>query len=247
MGESIVLSDERQRGRVRDEAAKASEVGNVLRVGALVVGVLIIGPAVIVSSSAGATTKCKGINSPNLLCSIAGTATVTAGSLAVVAPPTIKWSDTLSGYANTVVQRQGDIHRHRRHGFGWGLDPHGLGDPLHRCDQLHCQQTRCRGLRTKQISVDDSSTSLQTDDAPKESCATGSTCTLPSAPKIAYPVSLTLTAKTGQANPTALVTNAMTSGMGAITVATDWWLPIPASTYAGTYTDTITLTISSGP
>jgi hypothetical protein len=35
--------------------------------------------------------------------------------------------------------------------------------------------------------------------------------------------------------------------MGAIVLTTDWWLDIPANTYAGTYTDTITLTISSGP
>lgn len=211
---------------------------------ALVVGVLVIGPAVIVSSSAGATTKCRGINSPNLLCSIAGTATVTAGSLAVAAPPTIKWSDTLSGF-DTVLPRKGYITIIDATGSGGGWTLTASATPF--TDVISCtQQTRCRGLRTKQISVDDSSTSLQTDDAPKESCATGSTCTLPSAPKIAYPVSLTLTA-TGQGTPTALVTNAMTSGMGAITVATDWWLPIPANTYAGTYTDTITLTISSGP
>jgi len=35
--------------------------------------------------------------------------------------------------------------------------------------------------------------------------------------------------------------------MGAIDLTTDWWLPIPGNAYAGTYTDTITLTISSGP
>jgi hypothetical protein len=30
-------------------------------------------------------------------------------------------------------------------------------------------------------------------------------------------------------------------------LATDWWLPIPANAFAGTYTSTITLSIVSGP
>jgi hypothetical protein len=35
--------------------------------------------------------------------------------------------------------------------------------------------------------------------------------------------------------------------MGTNNLASDWWLAIPASAHAGTYTNTITLSIVSGP
>jgi hypothetical protein len=35
--------------------------------------------------------------------------------------------------------------------------------------------------------------------------------------------------------------------MGAVNLASDWWLTVPASAKVGTYTNTITLSIVSGP
>ena len=69
----------------------------------LVAGVLAVGPGVLLSSAASSTAaKCS--NQGRLLsatgtplCTVTGQATVTAGSLAVAAPSTVKWAATLSG------------------------------------------------------------------------------------------------------------------------------------------------------
>jgi hypothetical protein len=70
---------------------------------------------------------------------------------------------------------------------------------------------------------------------------------LPSYSKVAYPVTITSSCATGVCTPTTLATAAATSGLGAVKCTTDWWLHIPANAYAGLYTDTITLTVASGP
>jgi hypothetical protein len=44
-----------------------------------------------------------------------------------------------------------------------------------------------------------------------------------------------------------LYTADATTGMGAVNLASDWWLTVPTAAKAGTYTNTITLSIVSGP
>jgi hypothetical protein len=99
----------------------------------------------------------------------------------------------------------------------------------------------------KPITINASTTTAKGNTAPKPVCAAGSTCSLPTYSKVAYPVTLTVTATGGTPAPVTVATAGRTSGMGAVNCSTDWWLSIPANAYAGIYTNTITLTISSGP
>jgi hypothetical protein len=75
------------------------------------------------------------------------------------------------------------------------------------------------------------------------SCATG-TCTNPTN-SIAYPLAV----PAGASAPTAvkLFNAAANSGMGKFTVTPTVQVAIPANTYAGTYTSTVTVAVVSGP
>jgi hypothetical protein len=69
---------------------------------------------------------------------------------------------------------------------------------------------------------------------------TGSGSVAPTGNSVKYPLVLT-------ASPQILYTAAVDTGEGTCTLNTDWWLVVPANTYAGTYTGTVTLTLTSGP
>jgi hypothetical protein len=212
----------------------------------LVVGVLAVGPVVLVSSSASASLqKCGGLKKTTETCTITGQATVNPGSLAVGAPSTIKWSTTLTGYdlnqdaklTYAVVDATGS-------GSGWTLT--ATATPF-TCTST-CKPTKHTATTaTYALSFNGSSTTPKSTERPTERCATDSTCTLPSYSKVPYPVAITSSCATGVCTPTTLATASATSGLGAVKCTTDWWLNIPANAYAGTYTDTITLTASSGP
>ncbi|MGA2037257.1 MAG: hypothetical protein ABSH04_06710 [Acidimicrobiales bacterium] len=60
-----------------------------------------------------------------------------------------------------------------------------------------------------------------------------------------YP--LTVPAATTAPAAVPLYTADATTGMGAVNLASDWWLTVPTAAKAGTYTNTITLSIVSGP
>lgn len=80
--------------------------------------------------------------------------------------------------------------------------------------------------------------------SPTLRCDPGNGCTL-ATNSVGYPYSL----PAGSTAPTAtkLVNAAINSGMGAETAAFQFSLAVPASTYAGNYTSTWTLTLGSGP
>jgi len=87
------------------------------------------------------------------------------------------------------------------------------------------------------------STSASTVTGVSSSCASG-TCTNPTN-SIGYP----LTVPAGSSPPTAvkLFNAAANTGMGKFTVTPTVQVSIPANTYAGTYTSTVTVAVVSGP
>jgi hypothetical protein len=98
------------------------------------------------------------------------------------------------------------------------------------------------------LDVNGSVTSL-TGAPPSVACV--SSCTLPT-DTTAYPVAIT-TAATSPSAYTIYDTAAGT-GIGAVTVGGSsaanplgWWVGVPGSAYAGSYTSTVTLTLVSGP
>ena len=93
-----------------------------------------------------------------------------------------------------------------------------------------------------------SETAIHNDSETTVECGGGSACTLPtdSVPRpVTIPTSCGTTGTT--CTPATVVNAAPTSGMGAVVLGTYWWLTIPGNAHAGTYTSTITLTVSSGP
>jgi hypothetical protein len=158
-----------------------------------------------------------------------GTATIAAGSLGFVStPPNVSFSATLNGLDQTVTTTQAlDVGDATGSGTGWNITATsttfttGGGSP-------HLLST--------------SATSLTS--APTDTCDASATCTL-STNSVTYPYVL----PAGASAPTAtkMFNAAANTGLGNQTVTPTWRLSVPASTFAGTYTSTWTISLVSGP
>jgi WxL domain surface cell wall-binding len=158
-----------------------------------------------------------------------GTATITAGSLGfVTTPPNVSFSATLNGLDQTVTSTQAlDVSDATGSGTGWNLTATsttfttGGGSP--------------RLLATTATSLTG---------APTDTCDASATCTV-GTNSVTYPYVL----PAGATAPTAtkLFNAAANTGLGNQTITPSWKLAVPASTYAGTYTSTWTISLVSGP
>jgi len=168
-------------------------------------------------------------------CTIAGTATLTGGTLTVEAPPTLSWSGTLSGASQSLgTQATVSPIDATGSGLGWNIS-------------LTSTQftTGTHTLPTSALTINGSSTSATSTTGPVDTPATASDTAAVPHGDVAYPYPV----PAGSTAPSATVfydANA-NSGMGTNNLATDWWLAVPSGSYAGTYTDTITVAITSGP
>lgn len=154
------------------------------------------------------------------------TATISAGSLAFVsAPGNVSFSATLNGTDQTVTSNQGlDVSDATGSGAGWNITA--------------TSTTFTTGTHTL-------STSATTVTAtPTTACDAGSTCTL-ATNSVSYPYTL----PAGGTAPTAtkVFNAAANTGLGNETVTVVWRLAVPATTFAGTYTSTWTISLVSGP
>jgi hypothetical protein len=154
------------------------------------------------------------------------TATLTAGSLKFVSePPAVTFSATLTGVDQTVTNAQAlDIGDATGSGTGWNLTA--------------TSTTFTTGSKTL------ATTATSVGSAPTVACDASTTCTLATT-NVTYPYALpaagTAPTATKMFNATA------NTGMGNQTVTPTWKLAVPASTFAGTYTSTWTLSLVSGP
>jgi hypothetical protein len=158
-----------------------------------------------------------------------GTATISAGSLGFVStPPNVSFSATLNGLDQTVTSTQAlDVGDATGSGTGWNLTA--------------TSTTFSTGGGTPKL-LSTSATSLTS--APANACDASATCTL-ATNGITYPYVL----PAGASAPTAtkLFNAAANTGLGNQTVTPSWKLSVPASTFAGTYTSTWTISLVSGP
>jgi hypothetical protein len=158
-----------------------------------------------------------------------GTATITAGSLGFVsAPPNVSFAATLAGVDQTVSSGQAiDVGDATGSGTGWNL--------------TGTSTTFTTGGGTPHL-LSTSATSLT--GAPADACDAGATCTL-ATNGVTYPYVL----PAGASAPTAtkFYNAAANTGLGNQTVTPSWKLAVPASTFAGTYTSTWTISLVSGP
>jgi alpha-tubulin suppressor-like RCC1 family protein len=184
------------------------------------------------------TTASTGTSAPGIA------ATVTPlGSLTATTPASLTWSGIASGLNHSIVDgvagdQQLSVNDASGSGAGWHITMSAT--------------TVTAGSRTlpnaSALDVNGSVTSL-TGVAPSVACV--SSCTLPTN-KTSYPVALT-TAATSPSAYTIYDTAAAT-GIGAVTIGGStathplgWWVNVPASAYAGSYTSTITISLISGP
>lgn len=190
-------------------------------------------------------SACSGSITAGNSCTDTGTLTLTGGSLTMTPPSALGWSATLSGttsYAvDTTAADQGFVvDDNTGSGAGWHVTVSAT--------------TFTSGSNTLSdsgtFSVNGSLSSNTSSTAPSDTCVT--TCTLPNDSGVTYPVAIT----TASSSPTAstIYTAAANSGLGDVTIGGNssadpigWWLEIPATTEAGTYTSTITFSIISAP
>jgi hypothetical protein len=158
-----------------------------------------------------------------------GTATIAAGSLGFVStPPNVTFSATLNGLDQTVSTAQAlDVGDATGSGTGWNITATsttfttGGGSP-------HLLSTTATSLTG----------------APTDACDASATCTL-ATNSVTYPYVLPAAGTAPTA--TKMYNAAASTGLGNQTVTPTWRLSVPASTFAGTYTSTWTISLVSGP
>jgi hypothetical protein len=177
-------------------------------------------------------------------CTLTGTLGVTTGTLTMTSPSALAWSATETGLDQQLVDPTTAHHSYLVN------DATGSGAGWHVTVSATTFTTGTYTLANTGTFVSTGSTASETaTTAPTAACSTGSTCTLPT-DTTTYPVAIT-TAPTSPAAVTIYDTSAA-SGLGSITIGigalpVGWWVNVPASTKAGTYTSTISLTIISAP
>lgn len=154
------------------------------------------------------------------------TATVTGGSLAEATSATPSFSVTLDGTDQTASYTLPiTLTEARGTGAGWNLT-------------VTSTQFTTGGGTPKTLS-----TSASSIGSVASACATG-TCTNPTN-SVGYPVAV----PAGSTPPTAVkfFNAAANTGMGKFTITPTVSVAVPANTYAGSYSSTVTLAVASGP
>jgi hypothetical protein len=171
-----------------------------------------------------------------------GTLTLSPGTLALVAPTTLTWAGTLSGTALTLVDstpadQNYTVNDNRGSGAGW-----------HVTASATTFTTGTHSLADTGTFVNTGSTSaIGASTTPTAACV--SVCTLPTN-TTTFPVAITTAATTPI--PVNIYDSALNTGLGNITIGVGanpvgWWVNVPATAFAGTYTSTVTLAVVTAP
>jgi hypothetical protein len=177
-------------------------------------------------------------------CTLTGTLGVTAGSLSQTSPASFTWAETLNGLDQDVVDTTaGDQQYTVNDATGSGAGWHVTMSATTFTNGSHTFSD------TGTLSTNGSLTSISATTAPSATC-TG-TCTVPTN-TTAYPVAITTAASSP--TPSTIYNTSLNTGLGQVVIggstASDpigWWLLVPASAWAGSYTSTVTLELISGP
>lgn len=179
-------------------------------------------------------------------CSLTGTVTLSAGTLTLTSPASLTWSGTETGTNQSLVDVVGadqalTVNDATGSGAGWHITTSAT--------------TFTSGTNTfpdpGTFVFTGSVSSVTATTAPTASCVVAGQCTLPT-DTTTYPVAIT----TAATSPTPVTTYdaSATTGLGQILIGgstqpnpVGWWVNVPGSARAGTYTSTITMEIISGP
>jgi hypothetical protein len=177
-------------------------------------------------------------------CTMTGTVSLTAGSLTLTSPSSLSWSSTLTGSDQQLVDvNTGDQQYTVNDATGSGAGWHVTTSATTFTNGSHTFPN------TGTFSTNGSVSSISATTAPTATC-TG-TCTLPTN-TTTYPVAITTAASSP--TPSTIYDTAVNTGLGQIVIGgstnpapVGWWVYVPASASAGSYTSTITMEIISGP
>jgi hypothetical protein len=202
-------------------------------------------PLLLTGGTAQAALCSAGSTPAGTPCTLTGTLSLTSGSLSLTAPGALGWTAADTGLDLNLVDTG-----HTTYGVN---DATGSGAGWHVTTSAttftNSATTPASTLPSTSFTTNGSTTSTTSTTGPGAVCATGATCLPPTNKLTGYPYTITTAA-----SPTAVTVwdaNAL-SGLGSITIGTSgapvgWWLNVPASTVAGSYTSTITMNIISGP
>lgn len=174
---------------------------------------------------------------------VTGTATIQAGSLAITPPTQLSWSTTLNGADQEVVDsttadQSMIVNDPTGSGAGWHISASATA--------FTCTTSGTCGtdaLAASAFTVNGSTTDNTATTAPAVACSAGATGCTVAVPDgtISFPVTVGTSA-------TSIFNANSGTGLGSNTISSiGWWLAIPASTKAGTYTSTVTVAVNSGP
>jgi hypothetical protein len=178
-------------------------------------------------------------------CTLTGTVGLTAGTLTLTSPASLTWAGTLTGTSQSLVDviaadQQYTVNDATGSGAGWHVTTSAT--------------TFTNGAHTFPDSgtfvTNGSVTSIAATISPTASCV-GGTCTLPTN-TTTYPVAITTAA--AAPTPATIYDTSAATGLGQILIGgstqpnpVGWWVNVPASASAGSYTSTITMAVISGP
>jgi hypothetical protein len=228
----------------RRERIKVLAAAGALAV--LVAGLMAV--SVVLSPSRAYGAACNGTPVPaGSSCTLTGTLSLNAGSLTLTSPTSLSWTATLNGSDQSVVDTTAADETYTvtdatGSGAGWHVTVSAT--TFTTAAPVHTLPNSGTFLTTGSI------TSATFTTGPTAACAAGSSCTLPTN-STSYPVAITTATA-----PTAVTIydTAANSGLGKILIGGStaanplgWWVNVPASASAGTYTSTITLAVVSAP
>jgi hypothetical protein len=177
-------------------------------------------------------------------CTMTGTVTLTAGTLTLTTSSSLTWAATLTGDNQSAVDvvtgdEQYTVNDATGSGAGW----HVTTSATTFTNGTHTFSNTGTFVTTGSV------TSISATTAPTATCV--GTCTLPTN-GTTYPVAITTAASSP--TPVTIYDTALNTGLGAIVIGgstqpdpVGWWVNIPASASAGSYTSTITMAMVSAP
>lgn len=200
-----------------------------------------IGASVLLTAGTAGATSCDAGTD----CTITGTAGLTGGTLNLTTSSSLAWSTTLTGLTQHIVDtttadKTYVVNDATGSGAGWNVTV-GATTFTTGTDTLADAGT---------FSTNGSIASAAATTSPGAVCTGGAgTCTLPDNTATSYPVAITTDALSP--TPSTVYQAAAASGLGSISIGTvtpvGWWINLPGTTLAGTYTSTVTLDVVSGP
>jgi hypothetical protein len=200
--------------------------------------------AVALMSGTADAAACGGAVAAGTSCTLTGTVTLSAGSLTLTSPSSLAWTGALTGSDQSLVDTvSGDQQYTVDDATGSGAGWHVTTSATTFTNGSHTF------ANTGTFVTNGSVTSITASGAPTATC-TG-TCTLPTN-TTTYPVAITTAASSP--TPAVIYDTATATGLGQIIIGgsaqpnpVGWWVNVPASASAGSYTSTITMEITTGP